>query len=156
MNKLRFLVFSLGQEQYGVPLLQVKEVLGITEITPIPSMPAFFKGIMNLRGQVISVIDLRAKLNIKKIDYGAETVIVILDLFPFSIGVIVDSVDSVLSLIEAEITPPPEVEFDPQLSYIQGVARKDKNLILLFNIEKALGMDALKGAHFGLKDGKAA
>lgn len=139
----RFLIFSLHNEQYAVPLLKVKEVIALTETTPVPYSPSYFKGIMNLRGQVISVIDLRLKLKMPKQDASAETAIIILDLFPLSLGVIVDSVESVLAVDQKEIQPPPEVG-GSNTTYIRGVTKKDKKLILILDIEKTLSVEDLK------------
>jgi purine-binding chemotaxis protein CheW len=139
----RFLIFSLCQEQYAVPLLKVKEVIALTETTPVPYSPNYFKGIMNLRGQVISVIDLRTKLKMPKGEASSETAIVILDLSPLSLGIVVDSVESVLAVDASEIQPPPEVG-GASTAYIRGVTRKDKKLILLLDIERTLSVDDLK------------
>lgn len=139
----RFLIFSLNNEQYAVPLLKVKEVIALTETTPVPYSPPHFKGIMNLRGQVISVIDLRMKLKMPKADASSETAIIILDLSPLSLGIIVDSVESVLAVAKDEIQPPPDVG-GKDTSYIRGVTRKDKRLILLLDIEKTLSVEDLK------------
>lgn len=144
MEASRFLIFSLCSEQYAVPLLKVKEVIALTETTPVPYAPPYFKGIMNLRGQVISVIDLRTKLKMPKAEASAETAIIILDLSPLSLGVIVDSVESVLAVDLGEIQPPPEVGGGANTSYIKGVTRKDKKLILLLDIERTLSVDDLK------------
>lgn len=143
-DEKRYLVFTLVNEQYAVPLLQVKEVLGITETTPVPYTPTHFRGIMNLRGQVISIIDLRLKFKMGKNEFGPETAIIILDMAPLYLGVIVDSVDSVLGLTDEEISPSPDVETSVKTDYIEGVARKDKRLILLLNIEKTLNVEDLK------------
>lgn len=139
----RFLTFSLNGEQYAVPLLKVKEVIALTETTPVPYSPAHFKGIMNLRGQVISVIDLRMKMKMPKVDASSETAIIILDLEPLSLGVIVDSVESVLAVAKEEIQPPPDVG-GKDTAYISGVTRKEKRLILLLDIEKTLSVEDLK------------
>jgi purine-binding chemotaxis protein CheW len=139
----RFLIFSLCGEEYAVPLLKVKEVIALTETTPVPYSPPHFKGIMNLRGQVISVIDLRAKLKMPKADGSQETAIIILDLSPLSLGVIVDSVESVLAVAKDEIQPPPDVG-GANTNYIRGVTRKDKKLILLLDIEKTLSVEDLR------------
>lgn len=144
VDEKRYLVFTLVNEQYAVPLLQVKEVLGLTDTTPVPYTPSHFRGIMNLRGQVISIIDLRLKFKMGKSDFGPETAIIILDMAPLYLGVIVDSVDSVLGLTEEEISPSPDVETNVKTDYIEGVARKDKKLILLLNIEKTLNVEDLK------------
>ncbi len=139
----RFLTFSLNDEQYAVPLLKVKEVIALTETTPVPYSPPHFKGIMNLRGQVISIIDLRMKLKMPKADASGETAIIILDLSPLSLGVIVDSVESVLAVGNEEIQPPPDMG-GKDTAYIRGVTRKDKRLILLLDIEKTLSVEDLK------------
>jgi purine-binding chemotaxis protein CheW len=137
----RFLTFSLGQEEYAVPLLRVKEVMAVTETTPVPYTPSHFLGIMNLRGQVISVIDLRLKFKMKKAETTSETAIIIADLAPISLGVVVDSINSVLSLSPDEIRPRPQIESNPGSDYILGVAAKDSRLILLLDLIKALSMD---------------
>ena len=139
----RFLAFSLGKEQYAVPLLQVKEVIGMIETTPMPYTPNYFRGIMNLRGQVISVIDLRLKFKMTKTSSEQETII-ILDLAPLSLGIVVDSVDSVLALSSEDISPSPDVETNIKTDYLMGVARKDKRLILLLDIAKTLSVEDLK------------
>ncbi|HEY8278450.1 MAG TPA: chemotaxis protein CheW [Bdellovibrionota bacterium] len=141
---LRYLAFSLGKEQYAIPLLQVKEVIAHTETTPVPYTPQYFKGIMNLRGQVISVIDLRLKFKMTTKENSRQTAFVILDLSPLSLGVVVDSVDTVLSLTKEEISPTPDVESSTPTDYVEGVARKDKKLVLLLNIAKTLSVEDLK------------
>lgn len=140
----RYLVFSLNGEEYAVPLLKVKEVIALTDITPVPYTPPYFKGIMNLRGQVFSVIDLRLKFKMSKAEVTSETAIIILDLSPLSLGVVVDSVDSVLAVEAKDFDPPPEIEGQVQMDYLMGVTKKDKKLILLLNIERTLGVEDLK------------
>jgi purine-binding chemotaxis protein CheW len=133
----RFLSFSLAKEDYAVPLLSVKEVIAMPEITPIPYTPSHFLGIMNLRGQVISVIDLRTKFNIKP-EASSETAVIICDLKPICLGVVVNSVNSVLSLLEKDINPRPEFQSSKASDYITGVTRKEEKLILLIDIARAL------------------
>lgn len=140
----RYLAFSLCDEQYAIPLLQVKEVIGMTEATPIPYTPTYFKGIINLRGQVISVIDLRAKLELSRCDVSQETSIIILDLSPLCLGVIVDSINSVLALTADVLSPAPDVESSVSRQYLTGVARKDSRLTLLLDIASTLSVEDLK------------
>lgn len=144
----RFLTFSLNKEQYAVPLLKVKEVIALTETTPVPYSPAHFKGIMNLRGQVISIIDLRMKMKMPKADANSESAIIILDLSPLSLGVIVDSVESVLAVTTEEIQPPPDMG-GKETAYIRGVTRKENRLILLLDIEKTLSVEDLHAMRGG-------
>lgn len=139
----RYLVFTLHGEQYGLPLLQVKEVIADTETTPIPHAPAHFKGIMNLRGLVISVIDLRGKFRMPRDERGHERAIIILDLPDLSLGVVVDSVDYVHSVSKDEISAPPTAETHLHADYLLGVARQEKKLILLLDIERTLNVQDL-------------
>ena len=105
----RYLSFNLGVEEYAVPLLAVREVIAMPEYTPVPYTPPYFLGIMNLRGQVISIMDLRQKLGVKPLQQ-AETTVIICDLGGASIGVVVDSVNTVLSPKAEEICiSPPRV-----------------------------------------------
>jgi purine-binding chemotaxis protein CheW len=140
----RFLVFSLCKEEYAVPLLKVKEVIALTEITPVPYTPAHFKGIMNLRGHIISVIDLRLKFRMPKAELAGETAIIILDLAPLSFGVIVDSIDSVLAVEQSQLQAPPDIESNVKSDYITGVTRKENKLILLLDIDRTLSVEDLK------------
>ena len=139
----RFLTFTMGNEAYAVPLAKVREVIAHGDITRVPNTPAHFKGLMNLRGQVISVIDLRTKFQFKNAEISAETAIIILDLDPLCMGVIIDSVDAVLAISEASISPPPDFESNIRSDYITGVARVDKRLILILDIEKTLSVEDL-------------
>lgn len=139
-NNHRYLGFSLGEEQFGIPLLTVREVIGVPEITPIPQAPKHFLGIMNLRGQVISIIDLRQKLGVtpKK---DAETAVVICDIGGSHLGIVVDSVDQVYSPAAEEISEKPEVDKSKASQYITNVYRNDKRLVLFLDIARTLDLD---------------
>lgn len=140
----RYLTFTLCSEQYAIPLLEVKEVIGLTDTTPMPQTPAYFKGIMNLRGRVISVIDLRVKFKMTPQDLSGEEAIIILDIEGLSLGVIVDSVDRVVALAPTEISDPPAVDTSSSIEHIVGVARKDERLILLLDAEKIFSVNEIK------------
>lgn len=135
----RFLCFRLDSELYAAPLLEVKEVLGIPEITPIPQVPSHFLGIMNLRGQVISVIDLRLKFGLKANRLG-ETCIIIFEYTSFSVGVVVDEVKSVLSLQPGELCAPPEAKQTKKAEFITGIINRENQMILTLDIVKALDL----------------
>jgi purine-binding chemotaxis protein CheW len=148
-NAQRFLAFSLNDEEYAIPLLHVKEVIAIPEITPIPYTPAHFLGIMNLRGQVISIIDLRQKFKMKKAERTAESTVVICDFDSMCLGVVVDSVNFVMALAEGDISAKPDIESSISSDYIMGVTKHDKKLVVLVNLAKALSVEdkaAVKGA----------
>jgi purine-binding chemotaxis protein CheW len=126
----RFLSFSLGDEEYAVHLLKVKEVIAVPETTPIPFSAPYFLGIMNLRGQVTSVIDMRTKFGMKKVPYGEEHAVLIIDLNHVFMGV-------------ADISEPPKLIESGSGPYITGVARRESKLILLIDIAKALNVEDL-------------
>ncbi|MGK5085880.1 chemotaxis protein CheW [Bdellovibrionota bacterium FG-1] len=137
----RFLSFSLGNEDYAIPLLCVKEVIAVPEVTPIPFTPSHFLGIMNLRGQVISVIDLRTKFGIKP-QNTAENAVIICDLAPICLGVVVDSIDSVLTPAEGDLSGKPDIHGSKIADYITNVyRRKDKRLVLLLDIARVLSVE---------------
>lgn len=139
----RYLSFSLGAEDYAVPLLSVREVIAIPEITPIPFTPPHFLGIMNLRGQVISIIDLRSKLGIKP-KLNAETAVIICDLGTLCLGAVVDSINSVLAPEAKDVSGKPEIQSSKNSDYITGIYRKEKQLIVFLDIAKSLSVDDQK------------
>ena len=140
----RYLRFSLGIEEYAIPLLDVKEVIAMPEVTPIPQTPTHFLGIMNLRGQVITIMDLRLKLGIKA-EKGAETSVIITDLGEISVGVVVDSINAVLNPNPKDLAEKPELSNGVKSSeYITGVYKKESGLVLLLNIPKLLNFEDKK------------
>ncbi len=138
----RYLVFSLGTERYALPLLDVKEVIAVPEFTPIPFTPSHFLGMMNLRGQVISVIDLRLKFGMKP-QPSTETSVIICDFSSVTVGVVVDSINSVLSCTTDQIQPKPQIESSKKTEYIMGVTKADDRLVVIIDISKALDMSDL-------------
>lgn len=151
----RYLSFSLGSEDYAVPLLSVREVIAVPEITPIPFTPSHFLGIMNLRGQVISIIDLRAKFGIKP-NEKAETSVIICDLGHISLGAVVDSINSVLAPDAKDLSVKPEIQSAKNTDYITGVFRKDKQLIVLLDIARSLSVEDHKALQSQTKTKSAA
>ena len=139
----RFLEFSLGTEDYAIPLLSVREVISVPETTPIPKAPSHFLGIMNLRGQVISVVDLRTKLKIKKKEGENEESVFIVDIQGMNLGVVVDSINKVLAFNVNEINQVPEIESQVNAEYIDGVYRKENSLTVLLNVAKVLDLGDL-------------
>lgn len=136
----RYLVFSLGDGDYAIPLLGVREVIAFTETTPLPFSPPYFVGIMNLRGQVISIMDLRKKFNVKPRE-NAETAVIICDLGDISLGVVVDSVNSVLSADSKDIAEKPEFTSGDKADFVTGVYNKNSKLTLIVDIARALSLD---------------
>jgi purine-binding chemotaxis protein CheW len=136
----RIICFSIGSEEFGVPLLDIKEVIAMPEITPVPYTPSHFLGIMNLRGNVISVVDLRLKFKIKAQE-NSENSIIICEFSGMSIGVVVDSVNNVLTPLNGEISDKPDIQSQIRTDYITSVLKRDDRLILLLDIAKTLGSE---------------
>lgn len=143
----RFIEFSLGREDYAIPLLIVREVISVPDTTPIPKSPSHFLGIMNLRGQVISVVDLRKKLKVDA-KQDKEEAVIIVDIGGMNIGVVVDSINKVLAFSSDEVSEMPEVENQLNTQYIFGVYKKENSLTILLDIAKVLDLkdlDAING-----------
>jgi len=136
----RYLCFNLGKEEFAIPLLMVKEVIGMPELTSIPQMPPYFLGMMNLRGNVITILDLRNKMNIKPHPTDEQAVI-ILELGDMQLGCVVDCVNSVMNLDDSEILEKPHMENVKSSQSITGVIRKNEKLIMLLDVAKALSLD---------------
>jgi purine-binding chemotaxis protein CheW len=138
----RYLTFSLGSEEYAIPLLNVREVIGMPKLREIPQTPSHFLGLMDLRGEVISVIDLRVKFNIKNPKtQNAEATVIIFDYNAMHVGVAVDSVNSVLVPRVNDISDKPGIESQKNTEYITGVYRRDGDLILLLDLAKTLSQE---------------
>lgn len=144
-NTERFLCFSLADESFAMPLLAVKEVIGMPEVTPVPHSPAHFIGVMNLRGQIISIVDLRKVLGAKT-DNSGETCVIICDLNPVVVGAVVSSVNNVLNVTEAELEQKPDIQSSRAAEFVRSVINRDNKLVLLVDIAKALGVEALVAA----------
>lgn len=142
LSGIRYLCFRLGDEGYAIPLLSVREVIAVPDTTKIPGTPNYFLGIMNLRGQVISVIDLRTKFQIKPKE-GSETAVIICDIAPLSIGVVVDSINYVFTPKPEEIAEKPELYNAKSGDAINGVYRNNQDLVLFLDIAKALNVNDL-------------
>jgi purine-binding chemotaxis protein CheW len=151
----RIICFSIGEEEYGIPLLDVKEVIALPEITPVPYTPPHFLGIMNLRGNVISIIDLRTKFKIKP-KPDSETTVVICDFDNMNIGVVVDSVNTVVSPHAGEISAKPEIQSQIGTDYITAVLKRDARLIILLDVAKTLGAEDFAAMNKASKIKKAA
>jgi purine-binding chemotaxis protein CheW len=140
MDESRCLCFNLGNEEYAVPLLKIKEVIAKPELTPLPQSPSYFLGIMNLRGQIVSILDLRIKLGIKP-SASRETSVMILDLGAHSVGVVVDQVNAVQLIKNKDISEKPSLEQTKNHDYITGVFKRNEKLVFLLDISKSLSID---------------
>ncbi|MBA7664464.1 hypothetical protein ES703_72525 [subsurface metagenome] len=130
--------FMIGKEEYGLEILTVKEVIRIREITKIPKAPVFVKGIINLRGDVIPIIDLREKFGLETEEYTIMTRVIIVEVDGKAIGMVVDSVSQVIRIAQSEVEPPPPLIGGLSTEYLRGVGKIGEKLIILLNIIKIL------------------
>ncbi|MFC5471729.1 chemotaxis protein CheW [Cohnella suwonensis] len=136
-QKDKFLTFSLGSEFYGIEIKQVTEIIGIQAITGVPELPDYIKGIINLRGKIIPVMDVRLRFKKSYREYNDRTCIIVIDIQDISIGLIVDSVSEVLSIPGEEIVPPPDVSKGVN-RYIKGIGKVGTEVKLLLDCDKLL------------------
>ena len=132
------LVFVLGKEEYGVDILKVQEIRGYEKVTPIPAAPAYLKGVINLRGIIVPVIDLRIKFGLADPKYDSFTVVIILRLASRVIGMVVDGVSDVVALAPSEVKPAPQLGSLVDSSFLAGLATQSERMVLLLDIEKFL------------------
>jgi purine-binding chemotaxis protein CheW len=132
----KFLTFALGEEVYGIEIIYVTEIIGIQPITQIPEVPNFVKGIINLRGKIIPVIDVRLKFKKNEVGYNDRTCIIVVDIQDTSVGLIVDNVAEVLDIPDENIVPPPDVKTGFQNRYIKGVGKVDSEVKLLLECNR--------------------
>ena len=132
------LVFVLGKEEYGVDILKVQEIRGYEKVTPIPAAPAYLKGVVNLRGIIVPVIDLRIKFGMADPKYDSFTVVIILRLATRVIGMVVDGVSDVMELHAAEIQPAPDMGSLLAESFLLEIATHDDRMVMLVDIDKLL------------------
>jgi len=132
------LVFVIGKEEYAVDILKVQEIRGYEKVTPIPSAPAYLKGVVNLRGVIVPVIDMRVKFNMPDPRYDSFTVVVILKLANRVVGIVVDGVSDVVQLAVSDVKEAPRLGGAVDGAFLTGVATQGDRMILLLDIEKFL------------------
>ena len=134
----KYLTFELGGEEYGLEILKVKEIIGIMNITSVPQTPDYVKGVINLRGKVIPVIDLRLKFGMETAEYTERTCIIVVDIKDMVMGIVVDSVSEVLNIREEEIEETPTFGVKLYTEYILGMAKVKGTVKILLDIDKVL------------------
>ncbi len=139
----QYLTFTLGQEEYGVEILKVQEIKGCSAITPIPNTPAYLKGVMNLRGTIIPVVDLRSKFSMAEAEYNQFTVIIVVTVGSKVMGMVVDAVSDVLNIPRTDIQATPDFGAQVDARFINGMAKAGEKLVVLLDIERILGGDEL-------------
>lgn len=136
-QKDKFLTFLVENECYGIEIKYVTEIIGIQKITEVPDMPEFLRGIINLRGKIIPVMDVRLRFKKSFQEYNDRTCIVVIDVDEISIGLIVDSVSEVISIPDSEIVPPPELS-NRGNRFVMGIGKAGSEVKLLLDCEKLL------------------
>ena len=134
----RFLTFQIDEEMFGIELKDVREIVGIQPITGIPEMPDYIKGIINLRENIIPVMDVRLRFKKPEIAYNDRTCIIVIDYNSVSIGLIVDSVSEVLTIPDKDIAEKPEISSRGSRGYVNNIGKTGEKIVLLIDCEKLL------------------
>ena len=137
-GKEQFLSFQLGAEEYGIDILRVQEIRAYEKATRMPNTPAYIKGVINLRGVIVPVIDLRMKFGLDSAEYNEMTVVVVLNLAHRTIGIVVDSVSDVLALAAGDIRPAPEFTARVDNAFVRGLATIDQRMLIIADIERLM------------------
>jgi purine-binding chemotaxis protein CheW len=136
----KLLTFSLGSEGYGISILKVKEIIGMMDITPVPRTPEFIKGVINLRGKIIPVMDLRAKFSMTEQEYDERTCIIVVEVLMHGsqklIGVVVDMVSEVVTISSEQIEPPPEYGTSAEHNSILGIGKIKDRVVIILDIDE--------------------
>ncbi|AMV26375.1 Chemotaxis protein CheW [Gemmata sp. SH-PL17] len=141
----QFLTFRLGDEEYGLEILRVQEIKGYSKITPLPNTPREVKGVMNLRGAVVPIIDLRTRFGLREAEYTVFTVIVVVTVGTKIVGLVVDAVSDVLNVEAKEVVPTPDLGSGVDTSFLTGIARTGERLVSLLNIDRLVGNTTVPG-----------
>lgn len=148
VDRKEYLSFRLGTEHYAIDILSVQEIRGYEPVTRIANAPDFIKGVNNLRGDIVPIVDLRLKFNVGEATYDEFTIVIMLNIRERIVGIVVDAVSDVIYLTQDEMCPPPDfgVSFDSQ--YLIGLAPVDEHMVILINIEKLISSRDLELTEF--------
>ncbi|NLA86360.1 MAG: purine-binding chemotaxis protein CheW [Clostridiales bacterium] len=140
-QKGRFLAFLIGSEAYGIEIKYVTEIIGIQSVTEMPEMPSYVKGIINLRGRIIPLIDIRLRFGKEAREYDDRTCVIVVGINTFSYGLIVDSVFEVLSIPDEDTSPLPEINMTATNKFIKSIGKTSSGIVLIVDCEKLLTPD---------------
>ncbi|WP_374341075.1 chemotaxis protein CheW [Methyloversatilis sp.] len=133
-----YLTFTLGDEEYAIDILKVQEIRGYDAVTGIAHAPPFIKGVINLRGTIVPIVDLRIRFGVGKVEYTPFTVTIILNVGGRVVGMVVDSVSDVLALQSSQVLPPPDFSSSLDTRYIHGLGSIDERMLIVVDIEKLM------------------
>ncbi len=143
----KYLTFKLAEEEYGLQILKVKEIIGLTRITRVPRTPDFIRGVINLRGKVIPVMDLRMRFGMERAEDTAETCIIVVEVMhqdrSLLIGTLVDSVSEVRDIAQSNIEETPEFGTDVDTAFILGMGKSQEKVIILLDIDRVISFEEL-------------
>ncbi len=140
----KFLSFHLNNEDYGIEIRAISEIIGIQKITPLPDLPNFVKGVINLRGKVVPVLDVRLKFGMAPLEYHDRTCVIVVHIEEQEIGLIVDKVDEVIDIPASSIENPPAISRGGRARYIAGMGKMNERVIILLDVSKLLKNDELE------------
>jgi purine-binding chemotaxis protein CheW len=146
-----FLTFALGSEEYGVDILKVKEIRGYDAVTRLPDAPDYIKGVINLRGTIVPVVDMRLKFRLERAEYTALTVMIVLNVADRVVGMVVDSVSDVVQLSAEQVRAVPEIGATIDRQFLTGIGTLDERMLILLDIERLMA-----SSEMGLVIAKAA
>jgi len=141
-----YLTFHLADEEYGVDILRVREIRGWEKVTPVPNSPGYVKGVLNLRGAIVPVVDLRVRFNLPQANYTETTVVIVLSVLSDDgereriMGVVVDSISDVVNASVSDIQATPEFDSSIEIEYIQSLATSGENMLMLVDVDKLLNI----------------
>jgi len=145
----KYLIFPLGREEYGIQVLKVREIMGVQDITAVPQTPPYVKGVINLRGRVIPVVDLRMKFGLPEVEYGQRTCIIVVQVEgpggAMHTGIVVDGVSEVLNIAASDIEDTPDFGRDTETPYLLGMAKTKGKVKILLDIDEVLNCGELSG-----------
>lgn len=144
LKEVKVIVFQLSDEEYGIPVEYVKSIEKVQHISRVPRTANFVKGVINLRGVVTPIIDLRTRFNLEEQEYTDSTRVIIVTFANMEVGLIVDAANDVIDISSDAIEPPPEVVGSVEVDYIKGVAKVGKRLLILMNLDNVLNSEDLK------------
>jgi len=143
-QKDRYLTFHLGKESYGIEIQYVTEIIVMQEITKVPDLPESIIGVVNLRGNVISVMDMRKRFHLESREIDDRTCIIVVNIEDIAVGLLVDTVNEVLNIPEKHVDPPPKTHSGVKSNYIMGMGKVEDQVKILLNIEKILQEEELE------------
>lgn len=142
-SKNKFLTFFLGEEEYGVEISKVREIIAMMKITSVPKTPDYVVGVINLRGSIIPVIDTRARFDMQSIEYGEQTAIIIIEINKLSIGFVVDKVEEVLAVDDENMSEPPKFGTNINTDFIKNIARVGEEVVMVLDLEMLFAAEEL-------------